>query len=44
MQSNYNVDPSTKYLNYIKIQFKALNYNKIKNNSSNYRYFELDTS
>ena len=43
-QLNYNVDSSTKSLNYMKIQLKALNYNKLQNNTLNYSYFELDNS
>ena len=35
MQSNYNIDPNIKYLNYIKLWLKALNYNKIWKNTSN---------
>ena len=40
----YSVDPSTKSLNYMKIQLKALNYNKFGNNTLNYSYFELVNS
>ena len=54
IRSNYNVNPNTKYLNYIehqikcsnysRIRFIPLNYNKLRINTSNKRHFELDPS
>ena len=44
IQSNHNVDLSTKSSNYMKIQLKALNYNILRNNTSDYSYLELDNS
>ena len=51
---NYNVNPNTKYLNYIehqikfsnykRIQFIPSNYNKLRIKTSNYSHFKLDPS
>ena len=40
---NYNVNPNTKYLNYIEHQIKCSNYSRIRFISSNYNKLRINT-